>query len=134
MVSLSHSITFHDKGREDDMLSWAIQIPAAAAVIYVVVFTLPKFLNALESMGKRWDQEREQSREAAEAERHRFEARLESKERAWAVDRDRSREALMATISLAHKMVDNCQISVPVSDRVSADDICTVGNIKRKRS
>ena len=116
------------------MPSWAIQIPAAAAVIYVVVFTIPKFLKALEDMGTRWDAERKQARQDAEADRARFAELLEKKELAWAAERSRSQEALMATIALVHKMVDNCQNMVPPSERISSDEVCAAVRIQSKHS
>lgn len=111
-----------------------LQLGSTGAVIYLMVFTLPKFLDSLKTMGERWDKERDQARKEFEAERKQFWDMLARKELDWAAERASSQEALMATIALAHKMVDNCQAAVAASDRVSADDVCAVGRPKRSRA
>lgn len=91
--------------REITMPSFLTDLAACAAVIYISV----RFLAELRAMGNSRD-----------AERMEFLRTLKE-------EREQSHEAIVRIVGLAQSMVDRCQGSVPLPERVAASEVVAVG-------
>lgn len=108
-------------------LMYGRDIIATVAVIYVVIFGLPRFLKAFKEIEKSKDEQLNKMGDSRDEERKRY---LETLNRIADDHREeckQSHDVMVRLVSLAQQMVAGCQRGVPEAERVTVNDINNAG-------
>lgn len=113
------------------MPTWLTQLGAAAAVVYIVVFLVPRFLKQLKEVGDSKDKALDEYLKTLNEAQDKFLASLQAIEEDRRKDNERSSQIIMQLIGLSQSMINRCQMHVPPEDRVTSLEMMEIGSGQR---